>query len=359
MRRLPSRSEVTIRSAPSARTRRGRVGGGNADERAALLGIAWRRDYSAQLVDPGDQALVQRGHVGPGLGDPDLRDQLDPGDARVDRRDRRRARLEPARRRRGRVVVDVHLEDVPVGEPAGLGGEKPLGELAAAPEEPEPGGGEQVLQRARAEEVHAERADVDRVGADRLVGIEQHERPTGVRELDDLLDRQPCAVPVADRRDRDERRSLVDQLVEPLDAGSRRPPGARGRSRRRAAPGHARSGPTVGNSKSETTTRGRSLQSKVLASELTPGRERGRHRHLVGLAADEPREGGACRLGPLDPVLPRCALLVPVGQVGVVGRAHRVRERALRAGVEVGEPLEDREPRAAPGDRAPRRQRPR
>ncbi len=158
MRRLPSRDEVTIRSSPRARTSAGASVEAMQTSAPRCCGIPWRRDYSAQLVHSRDQALVQRGHVDSSLGDPDLRDQLDSGDARVDRRDRRCAGLEAAGRRRRRVVVDVHLEDVPVREPAGLCREQPAGELAAAPEEPEPGGGEEVLQRAGAEEVDAERA---------------------------------------------------------------------------------------------------------------------------------------------------------------------------------------------------------
>ena len=54
----------------------------------------------------------------------------------------------------------------------------------------------------------------------------------------------------------------------------------------------------------------------------------------------EPR---ACRLGPLDPELPLGAVLVPAGQVLLVGGAHAVRERALRARVQVGRVREDRE----------------
>ena len=60
---------------------------------------------AAELVDARDQALVQRRHVLARLRDADLLHQLDPGDARVDRRNRRRARLEAPRGRRRRVVA--------------------------------------------------------------------------------------------------------------------------------------------------------------------------------------------------------------------------------------------------------------
>src|SRR5205807_4304051 len=64
---------------------------------------------------------------------------------------------------------------------------------------------------------------------------------------------------------------------------------------------------------------------------------------LVRARVDEPRKGGARRFLPLDPVLPWRALLVPVGEVLLVRGAHRVRERSLRAGVDVDLVLEDGE----------------
>src|SRR5204862_7892786 len=84
--------------------------------------------------------------------------------------------------------------------------------------------------------------------------------------------------------------------------------------------------------------------------EATPARERahaGRARrrdsHLLGLGVDAAREGRARRLLPLPPVLPRRAVLVPVGQVLLVRGAHRIGQRALRARVDIDAPLEDRE----------------
>ena len=76
--------------------------------------------------------------------------------------------------------------------------------------------------------------------------------------------------------------------------------------------------------------------------------ERRRHRDLVGACVDEPGEGAAGGFLPLDPVLPRRALVVPVLEVLLVGSAHRVRQRTLRARVDVHLPVEDREPVPAP-----------
>ena len=60
-------------------------------------------------------------------------------------------------------------------------------------------------------------------------------------------------------------------------------------------------------------------------------------------AVDQLGEAGARRLGALDPELPLGAVLVPAREVLLVGRAHAMRQRALRAGVEVRRVLEDRE----------------
>ena len=68
-----------------------------------------------------------------------------------------------------------------------------------------------------------------------------------------------------------------------------------------------------------------------------------RHRDLVGLAMQEPGKPGPRGLGPLDPELPLGAVLVPPGEVLLVGSAHPVRERPLRTGVEIGRMREDRE----------------
>ena len=89
-----------------------------------------------------------------------------------------------------------------------------------------------------------------------------------------------------------------------------------------------------------------SPKSIALASALTPAESDVVTATSSGCAVDEARERRARRLGALDPVVPRRAALVPARQVVVVRGAHRVGERALRARVDVGEPLEDREPRA-------------
>ena len=112
--------------------------------------------------------------------------------------------------------MDVHLEDVLVGEPAGRRRPRLLPELAAAVEEGEPRRAEQVLEHAGGEEVDAERLHVDRQRADRLVRVEQDGHAALVRDRDDRLHVELRAVAVADVRDRDELRLLVDGLAEVL-----------------------------------------------------------------------------------------------------------------------------------------------
>ena len=53
-------------------------------------------------------------------------------------------------------------------------------------------------------------------------------------------------------------------------------------------------------------------------------RYRGHHRDLGGPGVDQPREGCAHAFAALDPQFPGRALGIPVGQVGVVGRADLV-----------------------------------
>ena len=57
---------------------------------------------------------------------------------------------------------------------------------------PSPAEPSRYLSDAGREHVDAELAHVERVGADRLVGVEHDERARVVRELRDLLDRQPA-----------------------------------------------------------------------------------------------------------------------------------------------------------------------
>src|SRR5262249_48180669 len=76
------------------------------------------------------------------------------------------------------------------------------------------------------------------------------------------------------------------------------------------------------------------------ADALRDGR---RYRHLVGVRAKQSRERGPRCLGALDPVGPFRAALVPAVEVLLVGGTHAARERALRARVQVGRVLEDRE----------------
>ena len=145
-----------------------------------------------------------------------LLDEPEPGDAGVDVRHRRRARVEAAGRRVGRVVGDVHPEDVLVGEPAGLRRHQPGEDLAPHPEKAETGRGEQVLDRSARDEVGTERAHVDLDRPGRLVAVGEDERSVRVGDLGDRGDVVAVARAIRDRRAADESGALVDRLGEAL-----------------------------------------------------------------------------------------------------------------------------------------------
>ena len=83
-------------------------------------------------------------------------------------------------------------------------------------EEAEPGRAEQVLDRAAGDEVDAERVRVEVDRADRLVRVGEAERARLVRDPRDLGDVVAVAGAVRDGRAADERRPLVDRLGEAL-----------------------------------------------------------------------------------------------------------------------------------------------
>ena len=169
MRRFESRSEQTIRAAARVSTSvRTSVDltQTSGPRRSGSRGVATAAPSSSRpeisrVRQPGDVLLDRRR--------PGLLDDRHPGEAGVDVRHRRRARVEAARVGGRRVVRDVHLEDVLVGEPAGLRRQQLGQELAPHVEEAEARRGEQVLDRPAGDEVDAERAGVEVDRADRLV----------------------------------------------------------------------------------------------------------------------------------------------------------------------------------------------
>ena len=102
--------------------------------------------------------------------------------------------------------------------------------------------------------------------------------------------------------------------------------------------------PTVGNSYSLITIRFRSPSSGSADDEradpLGDGRRDG---DVVRVGVEQARDRRAERLVPLDPEVPLGPVRVPAGELLLDGVADAVRERALRARVEVGRCLEDRE----------------
>ena len=210
-----------------------------------------------------------------------------------------------------------------------------LDELASAVEESEPGRAEQVLENARAEEVDAELLDVNRQRADRLEGVEEHERSPLVCEVDDLahVDHRPVAV--ADVSDRDEQRVVVDRALEVLERDR-----AVVRSRNVLDTRTARllRVPDLADGRELPVGEDDLRAPRETESACERAHSRGQGRRdgdLVRDRVDEAGEGSARGLLALDPVLPGGALLVPVVEVLLVGASDRVGERALRAGVDV------------------------
>ncbi len=217
-------------------------------------------------------------------------------------------------------------------------------QAAAHEHERETGRREEVLHRARREQVDSECADVERDRTGRLVAVRETERPVLVREAGDLGDVEPIARAVRDRRAADERRSLVDRLREALERDSTLRVGAHVDDLRSAQLLRVRDL----TDRRELELRDHDAISSRLERERADQaahslRDGGDHCHLLRRRADQAREGRPCRIRPFHPVLPLGAVLVPAGEVLVVRLSDVHRERALRAGVGVDRVLEDRE----------------
>jgi hypothetical protein len=234
------------------------------------------------------------------------------------------------------VALDLHLEDVLVGEPAGLG-RQPAAKLFADVHVGKPGRGEEVLDGSADDDVADRRgAEGERAGA--LVGVHEHRRPVLASDAVDRLHVVRAAGPEGDERRRDQRRPLVDG----------------GRIRLRL-------GLHVDDLGAAQLLRVRDLADRrelvlrdddpvSLTGEVDPahegahrGGDGGLDRDLVRPDLEQAGEAAAHRLGPLDPVLPLGPVPVPPVEVLHVRRPHCVGQRSLRARVDVDLVAEDRE----------------
>ena len=242
-------------------------------------------------VEPLDQPRVQRRHVRLDRGHAGLLHEPEAGDAGVDVRHRRRSRVEAAGRRVGRVVGDVHLEDVLVGEPAGLRRRQPREHLAPHPEKAEAGGGEQVLDRSARDEVGTERAHVDLDRARRLVAVGENERPVRVGDLGDRRHVVAVARAIRDRRAADEGGALVDRLGESL--GRDRPVGVGTHVHHLGAAKLLRVGDLADRRElvlaDHDAVAAAALERERRDDAVDALRDGGRHRHLVGIAVEQAR----------------------------------------------------------------------
>ena len=194
-----------------------RIGREDTGHRAVLLLPARGHDRRTELVEAGEQAVDERADVSLDARDPDLGDELHPGDARVERGNGRRTAVEASRRRVRRVVGDGHGEDVLVREPAGLRRQKLGAERVAQPHEGEAGRAQEVLHGSARDDVRAERADVEVDRADRLIAVGEVERSLRVRELGDRRHVMPVPGAEGDECRADEGCALVDRLGEALE----------------------------------------------------------------------------------------------------------------------------------------------
>ena len=260
-----------------------------------------------------------------------------------ERRRRREGRVEAARpglRRPGSL-----------GDVVGLGarvGDEPRPQRLRLAHVQRTGGVGPAEPLLRADRVEVGRGHVDVERADRLCAVDEH---GNVRGLAQLAPREDRAVDPRDRGDRDQPRSrrhlLTDQLEDVRRACTAHPGDAQPRAR-----------PEQGTGQPEVLRVGR--RDLVTVGEAEAGDDdvhalggRVGERDVVGGRADLSREEPAHALAAFDHRLEVGLAAAPVLAFPGAQLRHRSerrpRERAERARVQVGEPVEHREPRALLG----------
>ena len=274
----------------------------SAPRRSRLRGVATVARRSAR---PSSSRWLSSFDVRPGLRDADRAQELDPGDAGVDGRNRRSAVLEAPRRGVGRVVPDVHLEDVAVREPTGrrrpdrVRASRAARRGSASPAEPS----RYFTVPAARKSTPSERTSIGS-GARRLVGVEQHERAALVREPDDGLDVEQRSRAVGDVRHGDEQRVVVDRAPERVQ---RRQPALVGPEVHDAGAPQLLRVPDLPHGRELEVGRDHGRPPAVAHARrerAERGRERGGDRDLVRIGVHESGEARARGLGALDPAAP-------------------------------------------------------
>ena len=320
------------------------VGGADADERAAGGRVAWRRDRRAELVEPVEQALgeppdvrLDRRHAGAG-------DELEARDTCVEGRHRGCPGVEAPWRSRAASSRRSTSRRCPRRRTSrSASGRASRGAPACTHMNPSPAVPSRYFTVPPVTTSAPSVAHVQLDRAARLVAVGQDERTCRVCRLRDR--RHVVAVPraVGERRAADERGALVDRRGELL--GRDRPVVAR---------------PHVDDLRTTELLRVGDLADRrelVLADHDPVAlaverqrrdkradalRDRRRDRDVVCLGVEQPRDRASERLVPVDPEAPFGPVRVPAREPLVDCRADGVRERALRARVEVGRGLEDR-----------------
>ena len=288
-----------------------------------------------------DEVLRQLGRPGADRFGADLVDDLHAGagDVRVD--DRGCARVQA--RGGWRPVEDLGLEGVGVAppEPAGDGRMQSVEQIAPRVEECDARHAHQVLEVSRRQEVDAERLDVDGVGAEGLVGVDEQERASGVGLLGNGSQVLLEPVLVVRVRRRDQQRLVVQVPVVVLqvhDLVAHRHPIDPEAVFLKRHPHLADAGELGFGRYDLATPTGRVERADQARARF---RDRGRDGDLIRGRVDQPSElhFGAVRL--LGPLLPVHTVAVPRVQVGFGGGPGAHHLRALRAGVECGVRLQE------------------
>ena len=309
--------------------------------RGFALDVTRPVQVEAAFQTPSHEPLRQCPRPRPDGGGADLVDDLESraGDVRID--DGRCSAIEAPSGRRPVQAGRVERERLGAAEPAGHRGTQRLGELASDVEECDPGRPHEVLETPARERVHSEHFHVDRLGAERLVRIDEHECPVGMSRAGDRGDVLLPSIHEVGVRRRHDGRSIGDARVirgrvyRPV--GGKRNPFDFGASRLLCKPDvpHGRELCSARYHASPPSVK------RECAREGTHGVGDGAHdRHLVHLGVDQPGEGAAATFDLADPGVPIHAVAPPglevrVGRpAGVVGcwrlravvHRHRMRE---------------------------------
>jgi len=226
----------------------------------------------------------------------------------------------------------VHLEDVlSANQPVCVGSSS--SEVRPRPHEPSPAEPRRYL-RTPPRERPRQLGHVERIRADRLVGVEHDERAAVVRRMRAISSTGSASRCGSRRRDRGRTASARRSPPRTLERGAPTV-GRDGTTCARAAPARPRSGRSSGSEVADHDSTACRSRSRLASGSRLP-----RARFVTATSSGLPftEAGRTPARSPCARPSSQARPLVPAGEVLVVGGAHRVRERALRATSDVDEP---------------------